>query len=119
MDEEIKFVRKELKNWFNDSRIVPEYCPSYSPESNEISERLNRTLLDKARGMINPLGSKYKNCWAEEMAAARYIRNMMFGMGCKMEGVTPIEALTGIKQDVPSLRKFSCTALVNIPGQFT
>lgn len=36
----------DLRSWFTDSRIMPEYSLSYSPESNGRAERLNQTLLE-------------------------------------------------------------------------
>lgn len=67
--------------------------------------------------MVNHLGPEQKNLWAEAVAAANYIRNRMFSMGCQREGVTSIEAPTGIKPNVSNLREFGCKAFGNNPSQ--
>lgn len=41
----------------------------------------------------------------------------MYSTACKKEGVTPIEALTGIKPDLSHLKEFGCRAIVGIPKQ--
>ena len=46
-----------------------------TPAKNVVAERLNRTLFDKARCMIQHLPKKGKNLWPEVVATANYRRN--------------------------------------------
>lgn len=107
MDTGEKFLRKELNNLFTNSGIMPEFSLPYSLESNWREKNLNRILLFKARAMLHPLGTEFQNLWAEEVAAARYIENLMFSMGCQMAAITPIETMKSIKPDVSNLKQFS------------
>lgn len=61
LDNGEEFVGKYLRSCFRDSGIMPKYSPSYYTESNGMAKRINRTLLDKARDMVNPFGSDFKN----------------------------------------------------------
>ena len=47
----------------------------YAPEQNGVSERLNRTLLGRARSMLHRAGLG-KEFWAEAVAAANYLKNL-------------------------------------------
>lgn len=116
MVNEGEFVSKHLLEWFTDSSIMPQYSPPYSPESNGQDERLKRTISDKERVKVNGTGPAHKNVRAEVIDTASYIRNRMFIEGCQREGIAPNKALTGITPDVFKLRRFGCTASVNIPS---
>ena len=48
-----EYIGVEFQNWIKARRIVHEITTAYSPESNGSAERLNRTLLDMARTMMN------------------------------------------------------------------
>lgn len=51
--------------------------------------------------MINHLGGRYKDLWAEEIEAANNIlRNRMYRDERQRNEMTPIEALTGARPDV-------------------
>lgn len=67
--------------------------------------------------MLKPLVTSYKNLWDDAVDTANYIRNRMYREGCQREGVTLIEALTGIKPDVSNLRIFGCPEYFSIPYQ--
>lgn len=96
MDNAGEFIGRYLQVWFTESGIMYEYYQTDSPKPKGRTERLNRTILDKTREMINHLGASYNNIWVEDVATAKYIWNRMYSKGCQREGVTPIEALTGI-----------------------
>ena len=39
-----EYVTNDLKGFFTSKGIIPEFSPPYSPESNGVAERLNRTI---------------------------------------------------------------------------
>ena len=51
--------------------------------------------------------------WAEALATAVYLRNRSPTKA--VEGMTPLEALTGEKPNVEHLKTFSCTAYAHVP----
>lgn len=106
-----------FQNLFTESEIMCEYYPPFTPDSNGRAERLNRAMLDKSCSVINPLGFSYTNLWADAVATANYIRDVMYRKGCQRQGVTPIRELMGIKPDMSNLRIFGCASLVTIPNQ--
>jgi hypothetical protein len=47
-----EYVTKDLKGFFESKGIIYEFTPPYSPESNGIAERLNRTIGNALRAML-------------------------------------------------------------------
>ena len=76
-----------------------EYNPTagYSPQSNGVAERMNRTLFDKACTMLDASEAPLE-LWAEAILAAAYIRNHLPSQ--TLNGMTPHEAWTGQKPSV-------------------
>ena len=50
-----EFLSKSMKEWLSDKGTIHEKSSPHSPESNGKAERLNRTLLDMARTMMQEL----------------------------------------------------------------
>src|SRR5579859_5667748 len=77
----------------------------YSPQSNGVAERMNRTLFEMACTMLDASGAPLE-LWAEAILAATYIRNRL---PCQpLNGKTPHEAWTGQKPTVGHIRKWGC-----------
>lgn len=53
---------------------MPKYSPPYSSKSNVRTQPLNRTLLYHQRDMVDPPGEKNNDLWAEQIAAASYLK---------------------------------------------
>jgi hypothetical protein len=88
-----------------------EYTTVYTPEQNGVSERLNRTLVQLARGML--LDAQLPPwMWVYAIETACYIRNRT-PIGPK--GMTPEEAYCGQKPNIGHLRVFGCLAYAHIP----
>jgi hypothetical protein len=88
-------------------------CP-YTPEQNGTAERMNRTLVEKARSMMNDVGLP-KKFWAEAVSTAAYIVNR-----CPtrvLESKTPEEAWSQKKPDLKHLRVFGSQVMVHCPKQ--
>lgn len=49
MDNGGEYISNEAKSWFSSRCVHPEFTPPFSPLSNRKAERLNRTLLERAR----------------------------------------------------------------------
>jgi hypothetical protein len=85
----------------------------YSSQENGVAERLNRTLMEKGRAMLQDagLGTEY---WGEAVLTASYVRNRTVS---SVHGKTPLEMLTGKKPTVDHLRVFGVTAYAHVPSQ--
>ncbi|UYV70659.1 hypothetical protein LAZ67_8000192, partial [Cordylochernes scorpioides] len=96
-----------LNEGIHHQRTVP-----YSPQSNGIAERTNRTLLDWARTMLfdAKLPTEF---WAEAIATAAYLKNCTPTKNDNMK--TPIEKWTGHKPSVAHLKIFGSLAYYYIP----
>jgi transposase InsO family protein len=55
-DSGTEYVNEQLSAVFREFGIVHEKTAPYSPEQNGAAERLNRTLLQSARAMLNDSG---------------------------------------------------------------
>ena len=54
--------------------IKREKTNSHSPQQNGVAERMNTTLMEKARSMLSGVGLEQK-FWAEAVATACYLLN--------------------------------------------
>ena len=84
------------------------YAAPYSPQQNGISERFNRTLMNKVRSMLIESGLP-KALWGEAALAATYIYNRT--PHASLPGlITPYEAKTGQKPDISNVRVWGSIA---------
>jgi transposase InsO family protein len=87
-----------------------EFTTPYTPEQNGVAERLNRSLMDIARTMLQDSGLPSK-FWAEAANTACYLRNRT---PIGPNGITPEEAYSGKRPYIGHLRAFGCTAYTYI-----
>lgn len=83
------------------------------PQENGVAERMNRTLVECARAMLNDasLPNKY---WGDAVLHAAHIINRLPTRALD-SNTTPHEAYTGNKPSLSHLRIFGCTAHAHIP----
>jgi hypothetical protein len=97
MGEMIKYVKSQ--------GIEHNPTAGYSPESNSVAERMNRTSFDKACTMLDSSGASLE-LWGEAVLAATHIRNRL--PTSTLDGKTPHEAWTGKKPMIRDIRKWGC-----------
>lgn len=110
-DRGSEYVNKTMEALFAADGITHEKTAPYTPQQNGKAERLNRTLMDRARAMLIDSGLP-NNLWAEAVRTANYIRNRS---PVSNKSVTPFEAFHGIKPDVSDMRVFGATAYALTP----
>jgi transposase InsO family protein len=105
-----EYVNEVLKDYFAQKGIVHRKTVPHTPQQNGKAERLNRTLLDKARTMRAGTGLP-TNVWAEAVNTANYLRNRLPTSG---RFKTPYELFWGSKPDLSHVRVFGAVAYSHI-----
>jgi hypothetical protein len=68
-----EYINTELKDYFKEKGINHQTTMPYSPQSNGKAERLNRTLMEKARAMLSEANLP-EPLWGEAITTANYLR---------------------------------------------
>jgi transposase InsO family protein len=108
-----EYMNKDLESYLDQNGIVHQSTIPYTPEQNGKAERLNRTLLEKARSMLADSDLPLE-AWGEAVMTANYLRNRSPTAG---RDLTPYEMMTGKRPDVGHLRVFGSKAFVHIPKE--
>lgn len=107
-----EYCSNEFETYCKQEGIRHEFTIPKTPQQNGVAERMNRTLVETVRAMLDD-SQLTRKFWAEALASAVYLRNR--SPTTAVSGMTPYEAWTGEKPDVAHLRTFGCTAYVHIP----
>ena len=91
-DNGTEYVNERLSSLLRRCGIKHETTVPYSPQQNGIAERLNRTLVERARSMLMESHLSV-DLWAEAVATAVYLRNRSPTKA--LSAVTPQEAWRG------------------------
>ncbi len=108
-----EYVSDDFTKFCTSKGIFHQFTNLYTPEQNGTSERLNRTLVEKAMSMIfhakMPL-----NFWAEAVNTAVYLHNR--SPTSSLKDTTPFEYWFGKKPNVSNLKVFGCICFVHTSG---
>ncbi|KAG9454463.1 hypothetical protein H6P81_007367 [Aristolochia fimbriata] len=74
IDNGLEFYSGEFNKFCNDEGIVRHHTVRHTPQQNDITERMNRTLLERARCMLSNAGLG-KDFWAEATSMTCYLVN--------------------------------------------
>jgi len=109
-----EYTSKEMTREFKKKGIRIEYTIRYTPQQNDVAERMNRSILDKARCML--LHSQLnKSFWSDAILSAIYILNR--SPTTALNDVVPAELWYGKRPDVRKLKVFGCIAFLHIPKE--
>lgn len=112
-DQGREFINNELASFYQQHGIKAEATAAYSPESNGMAERCNRTIMERVRSMMADAG--VPDCfWGEAASYANQLRNVSPAAGLT---TTPYEAFYGRKPDISKLRIFGALAYVHVPKE--
>ncbi|GBP85186.1 Retrovirus-related Pol polyprotein from transposon TNT 1-94 [Eumeta japonica] len=109
-----EFCNKELYNVLAASGIKHQTSTPYTLEQNGLAERMNRTLVERAKCMLFE-AKLQKSFWAEAVATAAYVINR--SPSRVLAEVTPYEKWTGKKLNISYLKIFGSKAMVHVPKQ--
>jgi transposase InsO family protein len=111
-----EFLGEELQGWFKEQGIQHQLTQAYSPQSNGLAERSNRTLIEVARTLLLGAGLP-PFLWPDAVRQAAVISNRVLTQ-VKGEEWVPLHRWTGHAVEVGMLRVFGCAAAVLIPKKF-
>ncbi|KAF5376302.1 hypothetical protein D9615_008480 [Tricholomella constricta] len=113
-DEGPEFINSIWSAYTTKFGIKHETTAPHSSAANGVVERMNRTILDRGRSMINDSGLP-AHYWGEAMATAIHVSD--FILSSRHAGKTPHEIREGRKPDVAYLRPFGCVAYAKVPKE--
>lgn len=96
-----EYISRRCKEFCKEKGVVLEYTAAYTPEQNGRAERMNRTLVEKARSLIYE-SQLPKEMWGEAIMTALYLTNRSCTVA--LDDLTPTELWYGKKPDVSNLR---------------
>jgi hypothetical protein len=109
-----EYMTNALMEHFEKQGIQMECTVPYTPEQNGVAERLNRTIVEKARCML--LSSNLpKSFWTEAVTTAAFLINRSPPVA--LENCTPAEKWFGFKPNLKKVRIFGCLVYQHIPKQ--
>ncbi|KAI5731455.1 hypothetical protein M8J77_010194 [Diaphorina citri] len=107
-----EFMNKEIMDYCKSKGIQIEPTIPYTPENNGKAERLNRTLLEKARVMISEYNLA-RELWGEAIFASAYIINRLPTVDQKI----PAFLWYGTKPDYTKFKVFGSIAYLHVPKE--
>ena len=102
-----EYLSNEFQKYLKEHGIKHSTSPEYCPQSNGKAERLNRTLIEKARCMIISQEMNL-NLWGAAINTANYLRNI--SPSSVLNGKSPHEVLFKKLPKLNHLRIFCCQA---------
>ncbi|GJY53068.1 retrotransposon protein, putative, ty1-copia subclass [Tanacetum coccineum] len=83
-----EYISQEFKDYLKACGIIQQLTPPYTPQHNKVSERINRTLLDMVRSIMN-LTTLPLSFWDYALESATHILNMVWGCEALVKRDTP------------------------------
>ncbi|KMS94207.1 hypothetical protein BVRB_023730, partial [Beta vulgaris subsp. vulgaris] len=109
-----EFTSNYLRNKLKEKGIKLQTTVPYTPEQNGIAERMNRTVVDRARTLLTHAALPIKY-WQFAIAAAVHVTNRLPTNANNRR--SPYELWTGKLPDISHLRVFGCRAYAHVPDQ--
>ncbi|OQV11365.1 Integrase core domain-containing protein isoform 2 [Cladophialophora immunda] len=103
-----------LLSYLREAGIYQEATVPYSPESNGVAERLNRTLTSKMRSMRKDSGLP-EVLWENLLQTAAYLHNR--SPNRSIGWITPFERFNGKRPDLSHLRIVGSRVYVHVPKE--
>lgn len=113
-DNGLEFLSNAFNSFCRSNGIQHQLTTVYTPQQNGTAERMNRTLIEKARCML--FDANLSKCfWAEACSMAAYIINR--SVCARWTDSTPEEVWSGHKVNVADLRIFGTPVMVHVPKE--
>jgi transposase InsO family protein len=110
-DNGIEFCSNQFKSFCRKEGIVRHHTIPHTPQQNGVAERMNRTIISKARCMLSNANTG-RQFWADAANTACYlVKRSPF---IAIEKKTPMEVWSGTPSDYSQLKVFGCTAYAHV-----
>ena len=114
VDRAPEFTSKDFKTFLVSNGIELQLTAGYSPQSNGLAERYNRTLIDGTR--VNLFTSRLPEIyWGYALLHQNYTRNVSPHHSKKMK--TPYELLYSRIPNINNIKIFGCRAFAHRPNE--
>ncbi len=110
-----EYTSAEFSEFMRAKGIQRERATAYAHHQNGVAERMNRTIVECVRTMLNDAALP-TTLWAEAAATAAYARNRL--PTSALESMTPFEAWTGGKPKINHMRAFGCIAYMHVNERY-
>jgi hypothetical protein len=114
-DNEAVNKSQEVQDWCARENIQLSHCAPYTPEQLAKVERMWRTLGEGACAMLHASGLP-DEFWAFAVDDMAYTYNRTH-RASNEDGVSPMQAYTGLVPDLGHLRVFGCRAYLHVPKE--
>lgn len=112
-DNGCEYCSKDFEDFLKREGVIHQKTNPYTPEQNGLSERSNRTIVERARCMLFEAELE-KKFWAEAANTAVYLKNRSAASGIEK---TPYEMWFSQKPDLKHIRVFGSPVMVHIPKE--
>ena len=109
-----EYLSEEFSILCRTAGIQRELTQAHTPQQNGVSERRNRTIMERARSMSSDCNLPV-NLWTEAVLHAQYLINRSPTRA--NSGATPEAKYSGKLPDISDLIFFGCVAFVHIPKE--
>ncbi|CAI7883125.1 unnamed protein product [Closterium sp. NIES-53] len=111
-----EFLGAEMTAWLKKQGIQRELTTAYTPQSNGVAERANRTILETARALLIESGVG-NSMWPHAVWQANVARNRVLTK-VGNESWVPLERWLGRKPLVDMLRVLGWMAVAHVPKKY-
>ncbi|KAL1189499.1 Retrovirus-related Pol polyprotein from transposon TNT 1-94 [Cardamine amara subsp. amara] len=109
-DNGLEFCNQHFNNYCKERGIIRHQTCAYTPQQNDVAERMNRTIMEKVRSMLSDSGLP-KTFWAEATNTAVILINKTPSSVINSE--VPDKRWSGNFPVYSYLRRFGCVAFVH------
>ena len=106
-----EFCSDAFDDYCRKEGVVRHHTIPYTPQQNGVAERMNRTIILKARCILSNVRMS-KHFWAEAANTACYLINR--SPSIPLNKKTPIEVWSGTPADYSHLNVFGCTIYAHV-----
>ena len=110
-----EYVNDALQTWMRERGIGQQLTTPHTPQLNGVSERFNRTVMEKVRAMLHQSGLP-RRFWTEAAKTAAYLHNRLPHRSLPAN-TTPYTLWYGKPPPVDHLRPFGCIAFCHVPSK--
>ncbi|CAI7917717.1 unnamed protein product [Closterium sp. NIES-53] len=110
-----EFLGAEFRSWLKQHGIKQQLTTAYTPQSNGVAERANRTIIEGGRTILVDSGLPLR-FWPLAIRHATVIKNWVL-INVGGQHWVPMEKWSGKNPLVDMIRVFGCMGLVHVPKE--